>query len=280
MSAHISPAAARAVEQLSRLGQDFAALHHQLCRDQLVAGIESLPALATRYANAQGLTAASLSLLLSVAEQSWAHEVRDGRSAFGDLGHLTRAAGEATACISGAAARAAEFHRINGQREPVTPQPARHHTILDLTRAAALLTDAPALCASASRSIEAAAQTDEPPSTGPDTATDPTLTGAPVKVTDTQHRALATINRYDVRVYMGLNHRRSVTTGGPADRITLRTAEALLAKGLIRQDYTTSLYTGQRLHLTARGRHTLHSLGPAPAARAVAPPVRAVARAR
>lgn len=288
LSSYTDLTAARTVDRLSRLDDDFAGLHRMLKLDRLVAGTVSLPALATRYANLQGLTAASLSLLLSVAEQPWAHEVAEGRSAVEYLGHLTRAAGNATASIAGAAALAAEFHRIDGRPDPAAPQPARFRVVLDLklAEAAALIKDAPALCASAARFIEEAARTaDRATGAGPTPATagatrDTTWTGAPVKATDTQHRALEVIARHNVRVHMGRSHRQNVVTG-TTDRITLRTTEALHAKGLIRRDSTTSLYTGQRLRLTEAGRHTLHVLGPAPAAVAgSAQPARSAARAR
>ncbi|MER5782631.1 hypothetical protein ABT104_13025 [Streptomyces mobaraensis] len=266
MPSPTSPAAARAVEQLSRLADDFATLHRQLGRDRLTAGTESLPALATRYAHAQGLTATSLSLLLTVAAQPWAHEASAGRSAVEYLGHLARAAGDATGCITSAAALAAEFHRIDGQPGSVGPQPARFRAIFDqqLAEAAAALKDAPAMCVSAARFVEDATRVVSRAAAAPSPATGraSALAEAPVGVSDTQHRALEVIARHDVRVYQGRNHRQHVTTD-TADRITIRTAEALVSKGLIRRDNTTSLFTGQRLRLTKTGRNTLHALGPA-----------------
>ncbi|MFI0743027.1 hypothetical protein ACH4PU_33890 [Streptomyces sp. NPDC021100] len=287
MSSPARTPAIRAVEQLARLTHDFATLHQQLHRDRLTAGTQSLPTLATRYATAQGLTATSLSLLLSVAEQPWAHEVATGRSAVEYLGHLTRAAGSATGCITGAAAIAAEFHRIDGQPGSDGPRPARFRAALDeqLAGAAAVLKDAPAMGLSAARFIEDATRTysrTTGASMSPDADRASALTGAPVKVTDTQHRALEVIARHDVRVYQDRGHRQHVTTGA-GDRITICTAEALLSKGLIRQDNTTSLFTGQRLRLTKTGRDTLHGLGPAltrPPAAFARPAARSTARTR
>ncbi|MFZ3548811.1 hypothetical protein ACODT3_25000 [Streptomyces sp. 4.24] len=285
----LASASAKTVERLRVLGEDFTALHAALRVDRLVAGTVSLPALATRYANAQGLAASSLSLLLCLAEEPYAHGTADGRAAVKDLGRLARTAAETTAQIANAAALAAEDHRFDGHPDPTQPPPAWKAAALDkyLAAAAALIQYAPDTCQSAADFTDNAARRTAlsvPPGqalSGTAAKSHP-WAAAPVTLPPAQQQALRLVDGHQVEVYEALSSRagrRRVRTGA-ADRIPIQTVDALFAKGLIWRDTGTSRFAGQRLHLTEAGRDALQSLGPAPVPAPAPAPVRAASRAR
>ncbi|MFJ9551218.1 hypothetical protein [Streptomyces erythrochromogenes] len=285
----LASGSAKTVERLRVLGEDFTALHSALRGDRLVAGTVSLPALATRYANAQGLAASSLSLLLGLAEEPYAHGTADGRAAVKDLGRLAKAAAETTAQIANAAALAAEDHRFDGHPEPTQPRRAWKAATLDkyLAAAAAFIQYTPDTCQSAADFSESAARHAElsvlpgQGLSGTEEKSHPRA-AAPVTLTPTQQKALRFIDGHRVEVYEAFTSRvgrRRVRTGA-ADRIPIQTVDALFAKRLIQRDTGTSRYAGQRLHLTEAGRDALQSLGPAPVPAPAPSPVRAASRAR
>ncbi|MEU2874213.1 hypothetical protein ABZ769_34320 [Streptomyces olivoreticuli] len=86
----------------------------------------------------------------------------------------------------------------------------------------------------------------------------------PVRLSPNQHQALHTINRGGAELCETTRGRTYVAAPG-GQRITMTTYNSLERKGLVSRDTGTSLFTGQRLFATERGRTVLASL-PAPTA--------------
>ncbi|MFD3760486.1 hypothetical protein [Streptomyces sp. NPDC058622] len=91
----------------------------------------------------------------------------------------------------------------------------------------------------------------------------------PTTLPTAQHRALHLIHTGNV-TYWQWPGKQPTVAAGSLENITLRSVNALTAKGLIERDRSTSLHKGQRLNLTDDGHRLLRHLGPAPEP---APPV-------
>ncbi|HEX5566970.1 MAG TPA: hypothetical protein VFY14_08635 [Streptomyces sp.] len=96
----------------------------------------------------------------------------------------------------------------------------------------------------------------------------------PPKLTDTQYAVLARLSAGGGTLYETSQY--GVTKAVDADRATVNVAtlNALIRRGLVEVDASTSLYQGQRLHVTAEGRRALaqHKPTTIPARAAVVTP--------
>ncbi|MFJ9551220.1 hypothetical protein [Streptomyces erythrochromogenes] len=277
----LSSEAPRTIERLHSLSTELGAFGELLAGARPVAGSGGLPTLASWYATAQGLSATTLVLLLSTAEQPYAHTTVSGHHAVDSLGQLVKASSDITAHVMGAVAVAAEYHRVDGLPDPdtgrMTAQPAVRRQALDqhITSAFALIKSARAACHNAAAFTETAAlrEATRPARSAPAPAhkAGPAPTAAPPKLTAAQHRALHLIHTSTVTYSQWPRKRPAVSSGSP-ERITTRSVDSLMEKRLIRRDVSSSLHQGQRLHPTDAGLQALRRLGPAPEPAAPAQP--------
>ncbi|MFI5863750.1 hypothetical protein [Streptomyces sp. NPDC051546] len=274
-----SSEASRTITRLRSLSADFGALGELLSGERPVAGYSSLPKLTSWYATAQGQSAAALTLLLTSAEQAYAHTTVSGRHAVGSLGQLVKISSDITSHVMAAVAVAAEYHRVDGLPDPpngrMTNRPSVRRSDLDdhLDRAVELIRPARAACHNTATFTETAALREasrpptpaEPAELGRSTFDIPQPPSASTSVTLTaiQHRALHLIHTSTVK-YSQWPRKRPVVDSGSPERITARSVDALEDKRLVTRDFRTGLHAGQRLHLTSDGLQVLRRLGPAP----------------
>ncbi|WP_327303669.1 hypothetical protein OG730_08640 [Streptomyces sp. NBC_01298] len=273
-----SSEASRTITRLHSLSADFGALGGLLSGERPVAGSSSLPKLTSWYATAQGQSAAALTLLLTSAEQAYAHTTVSGHHAMGSLGQLVKISSDITAHVMAAVAMAAEYHRVDGLPDPPTgrmtsrPSVRRHDLDDHLDRAVELIRPARAACHNAATFTETAAlrAASRPPAPAEQELgrstfdiPQPPSASASVTLTALQHRALHLIHTSTVK-YSQWPRKRPVVDSGSPERITARSVDALEDKRLVARDFSTGLHAGQRLHLTSDGLQVLRRLGPAP----------------
>ncbi|MCY0928199.1 hypothetical protein OTB20_18760 [Streptomyces sp. H27-H1] len=249
--------AARTIERLHGLSTDLGAFGELLAGARPVAGIGSLPTLASWYATAQDLSATALVLLLSTAERPYAYTTVSGHHAVESLGQLVKTSSDITAHVMGAVAVAAEYHRADGLPDPAAgrmfAQPAVHRWALDghLDSAVALIQAARAACHNAAAFTQTAGLREA------------TRAAEPVPLPDSnraEYRALCLIADDQVLLSADRRGARRIWIGS-GERISTATVDSLTSKELVRLDASGSLTAGQRLRVTDLGRRVLDAPG-------------------
>lgn len=249
--------AARTTERLHTLSANIGAFGELLAGARPVAGIASLPTLASWYATAQGFSSTALVLLLNTAEQPYAHTTASGHHAVESLGQLVKTSSDITAHVADAVAVAAEYHRADGLRDPVTgrmsARPGIHRWALDehLDSAAALIKPARAACHNAAAFTETAGLRAEARAAEPVPLPDTTLA---------EQRALRLLADEPVLLSADRRGDRRTWTGS-GEQVSTATVDSLTGKELVRLDAGGSLTAGQRLLVTDLGRRVLDAPG-------------------
>lgn len=265
------------MEHLRSLADDFTALNTTLNKARPIAGTEGLPALATWYANAEGLSATALSLLLGMSAQPYAHTTVSGHHAVEALGQLAKISTDITAHIVSAVAVATEYHRIVGLPDPASggmaAQPATRGCTLDLHLDDAIALIKPALdaCHNAAAFTETAGLREETRAAEP----------APLpELNPRERRALRCIADHQVLLFVDIMNTRRIWTGS-GERVSIKSVDSLAEKRLILLDHSGSLRAAQRLRLTEAGHRALRRLNhPSPAASPAQGPIPGTARTR
>lgn len=289
----------QAGDRLRGIADDFLALHRDPERSNPVAGLESVSLLSSRYACAQGIANAALSLLLTLSTHPLAYRSADGHYAIEYLGRAVQLGADATARLATAVSLATEYHRIDGLPDPATgrtrPQrPVRRPELKEqLDHAATLLGTGYVHATDAAQFLDAAEHRAHREATGPRTrveatpgpAVEPTA-AAPASalgLSRAQETALHAVSRGYARLHESADGKPRIETG-PTPRISAATLASLQTKGLVEPESGLSVhYTGRRLLLTAEGSRALASIGPAPSpspSRTAPPPVATTAVAR
>ncbi|MCY0933842.1 hypothetical protein [Streptomyces sp. H34-S4] len=170
-----------------------------------------------------------------------------------------------------------DFHEAVEEHLPVIQRAltdARDHVKPDTTAPRPLAASNPPTKAAA---IGDASGHSAPPSADPNAdrgPQSPTQQVSP-KLNEAQHRALQTIAEHEIVVYLS-KHKLALSGQPGPNRFTIRTVEALEARGLVKHSRATSLVMGQRLELTPTGKQALDTLGPAPLPTPASAPVRPV----